>query len=203
MLAEGAGAAATAAVLNKKTPNHGKKAGRAGQRREYRCFAAFADYRARPCEGRAPRAPAHSLAGSSGRAAAALRVIAEQKANIVETNHDRAYYGVVLGDTVDRHHDGNARARARRGSDRGAGIGGLSLRARTISASSPVGISLISHLQPDRRNVIRSVRPITRALRGAGVSPAVFRASSANPAGETPAPQLTAGWDSHDMVAGF
>ncbi len=27
-------------------------------------------------------------------------VIAEQKANIVETNYDRAYYGVVLGDTV-------------------------------------------------------------------------------------------------------
>ena len=27
-------------------------------------------------------------------------VIAEQKANIVETKHDRAYYGVVLGDTV-------------------------------------------------------------------------------------------------------
>ena len=28
------------------------------------------------------------------------RVIADQHANIVETNHDRAYYGVNLGDTV-------------------------------------------------------------------------------------------------------
>jgi len=27
-------------------------------------------------------------------------VIADQRANIVETNHDRAYYGVSLGDTV-------------------------------------------------------------------------------------------------------
>ena len=27
-------------------------------------------------------------------------VIAGQKANIVETNYDRAYYGVVLGDTA-------------------------------------------------------------------------------------------------------
>lgn len=27
-------------------------------------------------------------------------VIAEKKANIVETNYDRAYYGVLLGDTV-------------------------------------------------------------------------------------------------------
>jgi len=27
-------------------------------------------------------------------------VIAAQKANIVETNYDRAYYGVLLGDTV-------------------------------------------------------------------------------------------------------
>jgi threonine dehydratase len=27
-------------------------------------------------------------------------VIAEHKANIIETRHDRAYYGVVLGDTV-------------------------------------------------------------------------------------------------------
>jgi threonine dehydratase len=45
MLAEGAGRRRYGCrIEQKKLQNHGKKLGRSGQRREYRCIAALADY---------------------------------------------------------------------------------------------------------------------------------------------------------------
>jgi len=100
MLAEGAGAAATAAVLNKKTPNHGKKLGvlvSAGNI-DVSLLSLIIE-RGLVKDGRLVRLRVH-LPDHPGALQRLAGVIAEQKANIVETNYDRAYYGVVLGDTV-------------------------------------------------------------------------------------------------------
>ncbi len=100
MLAEGAGAAATAAVLNKKTPNHGKKLGvlvSAGNI-DVSLLSLIIE-RGLVKDGRLVRLRIH-LPDHPGALQRLAGVIADQKANIVETNYDRAYYGVVLGDTV-------------------------------------------------------------------------------------------------------
>ncbi len=100
MLAEGAGAAATAAVLNKKTPNHGKKLGvlvSAGNI-DVSLLSLIIE-RGLVKDGRLVRLRVH-LPDHPGALQRLSGVIADQKANIVETNYDRAYYGVVLGDTV-------------------------------------------------------------------------------------------------------
>ena len=100
MLAEGAGAAATAAVLNKKTPNHGKKLGiliSAGNI-DVSLLSLIIE-RGLVKDGRLVRLRIH-LPDHPGALQRLSGVIADQKANIVETNYDRAYYGVVLGDTV-------------------------------------------------------------------------------------------------------
>jgi len=100
MLAEGAGAAATAAVLNKKTPNHGKKLGvlvSAGNI-DVSLLSLIIE-RGLVKDGRLVRLRVH-LPDHPGALQRLAGVIADQKANIVETNYDRAYYGVVLGDTV-------------------------------------------------------------------------------------------------------
>ena len=100
MLAEGAGAAATAAVLNRKTPNHGKKLGvlvSAGNI-DVSLLSLIIE-RGLVKDGRLVRLRIH-LPDHPGALQRLAGVIAGQKANIVETNYDRAYYGVVLGDTV-------------------------------------------------------------------------------------------------------
>ena len=100
MLAEGAGAAATAAVLNKKTPNHGKKLGvlvSAGNI-DVSLLSLIIE-RGLVKDGRLVRLRIH-LPDHPGALQRLAGVIADQKANIVETNYDRAYYGVVLGDTA-------------------------------------------------------------------------------------------------------
>jgi threonine dehydratase len=100
MLAEGAGAATTAALLNKKTPNHGKKLGvlvSAGNIDV--SLLSLIIRRGLVKDGRLVRLRIH-LPDHPGALEKLARVIADQKANIVETMYDRAYYGVVLGDAV-------------------------------------------------------------------------------------------------------
>jgi len=100
MLAEGAGAAATAALLNKKTPNHGKKLGvlvSAGNIDV--SLLSLIIRRGLVKDGRLVRLRIH-LPDHPGALQKLAGVIADQKANIVETMYDRAYYGVVLGDAV-------------------------------------------------------------------------------------------------------
>jgi threonine dehydratase len=99
-LAEGAGATATAAVLNKKTPNHGKKLGVlvSGGNIDVSLLSLIIE-RGLVKDGRLVRLRIH-LPDHPGALQRLSGVIAGQKANIVETNYDRAYYGVVLGDTV-------------------------------------------------------------------------------------------------------
>jgi threonine dehydratase len=99
-LAEGAGAAATAAILNKKIPNGGKKLGvlvSAGNI-DVSLLSLIIE-RGLVKDGRLVRLRIH-LPDHPGALQRLATVIAEQKANIVETMYDRAYYGVVLGDTV-------------------------------------------------------------------------------------------------------
>ncbi len=99
-LAEGAGAAATAAVLNKKIPNHGKKLGvlvSAGNI-DVSLLSLIIE-RGLVKDGRLVRLRIH-LPDHPGALQRLSAVIADKKANIVETNYDRAYYGVMLGDTA-------------------------------------------------------------------------------------------------------
>lgn len=99
-LAEGAGAAATAAVLNNKISQRGKKIGvlvSAGNI-DVSLLSLIIE-RGLVKDGRLVRLRIH-LPDHPGALQRLAGVIAEQKANIVETKYDRAYYGVVLGDTV-------------------------------------------------------------------------------------------------------
>jgi threonine dehydratase len=99
-LAEGAGAAATAALLNKKVPNHGKKIGvlvSAGNI-DVSLLSLIIE-RGLVKDGRLVRLRIH-LPDHPGALQRLAAVIADHKANIVETNYDRAYYGVTLGDTA-------------------------------------------------------------------------------------------------------
>jgi threonine dehydratase len=100
MLAEGAGAAATAAVLNRKIPSYGKKIGLVVSAGNIDVsLLSLIIERGLVKDGRLVRLRIH-LPDHPGALERLAAVIADQKANIVETNYDRAYYGVVLGDAV-------------------------------------------------------------------------------------------------------
>ncbi len=99
-LTEGAGAVAAAAVLNKKVPLRGKKLGVliSGGNIDVTLLSRIIE-RGLVKDGRLLRIRIH-LPDHPGACSGSPRVIADHKANIIETRHDRAYYGVVLGDTV-------------------------------------------------------------------------------------------------------
>jgi threonine dehydratase len=99
-LTEGAGAVAAAAVLNKKTAHIGKKLGvliSAGNI-DVTLLARIIE-RGLVKDGRMVRLRIH-LPDHPGALVRLSTVIAEQKVNIVETQFNRSYYGVVLGDTA-------------------------------------------------------------------------------------------------------
>jgi threonine dehydratase len=99
-LAEGAGAAALAAVLQHKTSHHGKRIGLlvCGGNIDVTLLSRIIE-RGLVKDGRLVRLRIH-LTDHPGALRRLCEVIEQQKANIVETKHDRAYYGVNLGDTV-------------------------------------------------------------------------------------------------------
>ena len=87
-------------LLNRKTPNHGKKLGvlvSAGNIDV--SLLSLIIRRGLVKDGRLVRLRIH-LPDHPGALQKLAGVIADQKANIVETMYDRAYYGVVLGDAV-------------------------------------------------------------------------------------------------------
>ena len=99
-LAEGAGAAALAALLHRKTPHQGLRIAVlvCGGNIDVTLLSRIIE-RGLVKDGRMVRLRIH-LPDHPGALMKLCRVIADQHANIVETNHDRAYYGVNLGDTV-------------------------------------------------------------------------------------------------------
>jgi threonine dehydratase len=99
-LTEGAGAVAVAAVLNHKVPLRGKKLGVlvSGGNIDVTLLSRIIE-RGLVKDGRLLRIRIH-LPDHPGALQRLATVIADHKANIIETLHDRAYYGVVLGDTV-------------------------------------------------------------------------------------------------------
>ena len=99
-LTEGAGAVAAAAVLSKKLPHRGKKLGVvvSGGNIDVSLLSRIIE-RGLVQDGRLLRIRIH-LPDHPGALQRLATVIADHKANIIETLHDRAYYGVVLGDTV-------------------------------------------------------------------------------------------------------
>lgn len=99
-LTEGAGAVAVAAVLNRKVPFTGKKLGVlvSGGNIDVTLLSRIIE-RGLVKDGRLLRIRIH-LPDHPGALVRLSSVIADHKANIIETRHDRAYYGVVLGDTV-------------------------------------------------------------------------------------------------------
>jgi len=99
-LSEGAGAVATAAVLQHKIHFTGKKVGVfvGGGNIDVSLLSRIIE-RGLVKDGRLVRLRIH-LPDHPGALEKLAGVIAGQKANIVETNYDRAYYGVLLGDTV-------------------------------------------------------------------------------------------------------
>jgi threonine dehydratase len=99
-LTEGAGAVAAAAVLNKKVPLRGKTIGVliSGGNIDVTLLSRIIE-RGLVKDGRLLRIRIH-LPDHPGALQRLATVIADHKANIIETRHDRAYYGVVLGDTV-------------------------------------------------------------------------------------------------------
>lgn len=99
-LTEGAGAVATAAVVRHKIPHRGKRVGVfvGGGNIDVSLLSRIIE-RGLVQDGRLVRLRIH-LPDHPGALARLATVIGNHKANIVETNYDRAYYGVVLGDTV-------------------------------------------------------------------------------------------------------
>jgi threonine dehydratase len=99
-LTEGAGAVATAAVLQHKIHLTGKKVGVfiGGGNIDVSLLSRIIE-RGLVKDGRLVRLRIH-LPDHPGALQKLAGVIASQKANIVETNYDRAYFGVLLGDTV-------------------------------------------------------------------------------------------------------
>ena len=99
-LAEGAGAVATAAVIQHKIPGRGKKVGVfvGGGNIDVSLLSRIIE-RGLVKDGRLVRLRIH-LPDHPGALQRLAGVIADQKANIVETQYNRAYYGVLLGDTV-------------------------------------------------------------------------------------------------------
>jgi len=99
-LAEGAGAAALAAVLQKKIGAEGRRVGVlvCGGNIDVTLLSRIIE-RGLVKDGRLVRLRIH-LNDHPGALRRLCEVIESHKANIVETQHDRAYYGVNLGDTV-------------------------------------------------------------------------------------------------------
>jgi len=100
MLSEGAGAAAAAAVLNRKISHRGKRIGVlvSGGNIDVSLLSIILK-RGLVKNGRLVRLRIH-LPDHPGALQRLAQVIADQKANIVETMYDRAYFGVVIGDAV-------------------------------------------------------------------------------------------------------
>lgn len=100
MLAEGAGAAALAALLEKKTALDGQRTAVlvCGGNIDVTLLSKIIE-RGLVKDGRWIRIRIH-LTDRPGSLHNLTRIIADQRANIVQTAYDRAYYGVNLGDTV-------------------------------------------------------------------------------------------------------
>ncbi len=100
MLAEGAGAAGVAALLHHRTSLRNKRTAVliSGGNIDVTLLSRIIE-RGLVKDGRMVRVRVHlpDLPGGLNRL---TQVIADQKANILETSHDRAYFGVTLGDTV-------------------------------------------------------------------------------------------------------
>jgi threonine dehydratase len=99
-LAEGAGAAALAALLQKKTSLVNRKTAVlvCGGNIDVTLLARIIE-RGLVKDGRRVRVRVH-LSDRPGALHQLTRILADNGANIVETTHNRAYYGVNLGDTV-------------------------------------------------------------------------------------------------------
>ncbi len=99
-LTEGAGAVAAAAVLQRKILQTGKKVGVliGGGNIDVSLLSRIIE-RGLVKDGRLVRLRIH-LPDHPGALESVAHVIAAHKGNIVETNYDRAYYGVLLGDTA-------------------------------------------------------------------------------------------------------
>src|SRR6478752_2911175 len=99
-LAEGAGAAALAAVLNRKLPLQGKKIAVlvCGGNIDVTLLSRIIE-RGLVKDGRLVRLRVH-LPDYPGALHRLTGILADHRANIVETSYDRAYYGVNLGETA-------------------------------------------------------------------------------------------------------
>ena len=99
-LAEGAGAAAIAAVINHKTPLSGSKVAVlvCGGNIDVSLLSRIME-RGLVKDGRLVRLRVH-LPDYPGALHRLTGILAQHRANIVETSYDRAYYGVNLGDTA-------------------------------------------------------------------------------------------------------
>jgi threonine dehydratase len=99
-LAEGAGAAAMAAVLNRKLPVEGKRTAVlvCGGNIDVTLLSRIIE-RGLVKDGRLVRLRVH-LPDYPGALHRLTGILAEHRANIVETSYDRAYHGVNLGDTA-------------------------------------------------------------------------------------------------------
>ena len=99
-LAEGAGAVATAAILQHKIAPQGKNVGVfiTGGNMDVSLLSRIIE-RGLVKDGRIVRLRIH-LPDHPGALEKLAHVIAKERANIIETNYDRAYFGVLLGDAV-------------------------------------------------------------------------------------------------------
>ena len=99
-LAEGAGAAGLAALLQKKTSLNGQRTAVVvgGGNIDVTLLSKIIE-RGLVQDGRRTRVRIH-LTDRPGALHHLTKIIADLRANIVQTSHDRAYYGVSLGDTV-------------------------------------------------------------------------------------------------------
>jgi threonine dehydratase len=99
-LAEGAGAAALAAMLNRKLPLNGKRVAVlvCGGNIDVTLLSRIIE-RGLVKDGRLVRLRVH-LPDYPGALHRVTGILAEHRANIVETSYDRAYHGVNLGDTA-------------------------------------------------------------------------------------------------------
>jgi threonine dehydratase len=99
-LAEGAGAAPVAALLNRKLPVSGKKVALlvCGGNIDVTLLSRIIE-RGLVKDGRLVRLRVH-LPDYPGALHRLTGILAQHRANIVETSYDRAYYGVNLGDTA-------------------------------------------------------------------------------------------------------
>jgi len=99
-LAEGAGAAAIAALLNRKLPLAGNRVAAlvCGGNIDVTLLSRIIE-RGLVKDGRLVRLRVH-LPDYPGALNKLTGILAQHRANIVETSYDRAYYGVNLGDTA-------------------------------------------------------------------------------------------------------